>query len=63
MSPYYPVIRVFGVLLACFSLTMLVPLLFSHFVHDGAESAYDEALLLSLATGAGLWWAARRENA
>jgi hypothetical protein len=25
MKPYYPVIRVFGVLLACFSLTMLVP--------------------------------------
>jgi trk system potassium uptake protein TrkH len=53
---------VFGVLLACFALTMLVPLLFSHAIGDGAESAYDEALLLSLATGAGLWWAARHEK-
>ena len=62
MSSYYPVIRVFGVLLACFALTMLVPLLFSHAIGDGAESAYDEALLLSLATGAGLWWSARHEK-
>ena len=62
MSAYYPVIRVFGVLLACFSLTMLAPLLFSHFVQDGAESAYDETALLSLAVGLGLWWAARRHK-
>jgi trk system potassium uptake protein TrkH len=41
---------------------MLVPLLFSHAIGDGAESAYDEALLLSLATGAGLWWSARHEK-
>jgi trk system potassium uptake protein TrkH len=62
MSPYYPVIRVFGVLLACFSLTMLVPLLFSHFVRDGAESAYDETALLSFAVGLGLWWTARHHK-
>jgi trk system potassium uptake protein TrkH len=59
---FYPVIRVFGVLLTCFSFTMLVPLLLSWFLHDGAESAYDEAFLITLATGLGLWWAARREK-
>jgi trk system potassium uptake protein TrkH len=59
---FYPVIRVFGVLLTCFSFTMLVPLLLSWFLHDGAESAYDEAFLITLATGLGLWWAARRQK-
>ncbi len=62
MSPYYPVIRVFGVLLVCFSLTMIVPWVFSHLIHDGAESAYDESTLLCLATGLALWWAARHEK-
>ncbi len=62
MKRFYPVIRVFGVLLTCFSFTMLVPLLLSWFLHDGAESAYDEAFLITLATGLGLWWAARRQK-
>jgi hypothetical protein len=47
MKPYYPVIRVFGVLLVCFSLTMLVPWIYSYTIKDGAQGAYDEALLLS----------------
>jgi len=59
---FYPTIRVFGVLLTGFSLTMLVPLVLSWAWQDGATSAYDEAFLISLATGLGLWWAARREK-
>ena len=62
MKPYYPVIRVFGVLLVCFSLTMLVPWIYSYTIEDGAQGAYDEALLLTLLTGAGLWWAARHQK-
>ena len=62
MKPYYPVIRVFGVLLVCFSLTMLVPWIYSYTIKDGAQGAYDEALLLTLLTGAGLWWAARHQK-
>lgn len=62
MKRFYPTIRVFGVLLTGFSLTLLVPLLLSWHWRDGAESAYDEAFLLSLGTGLGLWWAARREK-
>ena len=62
MKPYYPVVRVFGILLACFSLTMLAPLLFSHYAGDGAETAYDEAMLISLTVGLGLWWTARRHR-
>ena len=60
MTRYYPVVRVFGVLLVGFALAMLVPASLSWYWQDGAESAYDEAFLLTLATGAGLWWSARR---
>ena len=62
MERYYPVVRIFGVLLCCFALTMLVPLILSWSLRDGAESAYDEAFLVTFGTGAGLWWAARKET-
>lgn len=58
----YPLIRVFGVLLMGFSLTMLVPLLLSWWWQDGAEKAYDEAFLLSFSIGLGMWWTARAET-
>lgn len=63
MKPYYPVVRVFGVLLIAFSAALLVPLCLSWWLHDGAESAYDEAFLLTFGSGLGLWWSARRERA
>ncbi len=62
MERYYPVVRVFGVLLMGFAVAMLVPLIVSWSLHDGAESAYDEAFLLTFGTGAALWWAARHEK-
>ena len=62
MRRFYPTIRVFGVLLTGFSLTLLVPLILSWYWQDGATSAYDEAFLISLTTGLGLWWAARGET-
>jgi trk system potassium uptake protein TrkH len=63
MKRFYPVIRVFGVLLMGFSLAMLVPLALSWVLRDGAESAYDEAFLITFGTGLGLWWTARKETA
>ena len=60
MRRYYPVVRVFGVLLMGFSLALLVPLAYSWWLQDGAGSAYDEAFLLAFLTGAALWWPARR---
>ena len=62
MKRYYPVNSVFGVLVLGFALTLLVPLVFSWYQDDGATTAYDEAFLLTLATGAGLWWATRHEK-
>ena len=61
MQRYYPVVRVLSLVIFMFGLTMLVPLLLSWFMHDGAESAFDEACLLTVGTGFGLWWVTRRE--
>lgn len=63
MNRYYPVVRVFGILLTGFALTLLVPLAVSWLLRDGAESAYDEAFVLTLTTGLALWWSARNEVA
>jgi trk system potassium uptake protein TrkH len=62
MRRYYPVIRVLALLIFMFGLTMLVPLGLSWFLRDGAESAFDEAALLTLGTGLGLWYATRNEK-
>ena len=59
MRRFYPTIRVFGVLLMGFALTLLIPLSVSWFLQDGAHSAYDEAFLLCFTTGFGLWWSSR----
>jgi len=63
MERYYPVVRVFGLLLVCFALTMLVPLSLSWLLEDGATSAYDEAFLLAFGTGAALWGPTRHAHA
>ncbi|MBL8487653.1 MAG: TrkH family potassium uptake protein [Rhodocyclaceae bacterium] len=62
MQRYYPVVRVFGVLLTGFALALLVPWTFSWWIDDGARSAYDEAFLLTFGTGVSLWWFSRRET-
>jgi len=63
MKRYYPVVRAFGLLLTCFALTLLVPLMFAWWLDDGAHSAYDEAFLLTLGAGLILWWPARHARA
>ena len=58
----FPLVRVFGVLLMGFSLTMLAPLAFSWWSRDGAAAAYDEAFVLGFGGGLALWWATRRAS-
>jgi trk system potassium uptake protein TrkH len=62
MQRYYPVIRVLSLVIFMFGLTMLLPLGLSWAIQDGAEGAFDEAILLTLGTGIGLWYATRNEK-
>ena len=63
MKRYNPVVRAFGLLLVCFALTLLAPLILSRWLDDGAHSAYDKSFLLTLAAGLLLWWPARHAKA
>ena len=60
---YAAVQQVLGLLLMLFSLTMLPPMFVSWLYHDDAARAFGTGLWITLATGAAVWWPARRERA
>lgn len=60
---YAAVQQVLGLLLMVFSLTMLPPLLVSWLYDDGAARSFGTGLWITLATGAAVWWPARRDRA
>jgi len=60
MKRFFPVFRIFSILLMGFSLTLLVPLTLSWAWQDGATTAYDEAFLIAFGTGFSLWLATHR---
>jgi trk system potassium uptake protein TrkH len=57
---FAPLASTFGLIVIMFGLSILVPLVVSHALGDGAQGAYDEAVAITLAVGAALWFAARR---
>lgn len=59
MYRYVAVFRAIALILAMFSGTMLVPVAFSFFLQDGAQSAFDEALLITLGAAGICWFLAR----
>lgn len=62
--PFLAVVRILGIIVTLFSLTMLVPLAFAFFNDDAALPAYDEAILITAVSGiviTGLTWWHRRE--
>lgn len=62
--PFLAVVRILGIVVALFSLTMLLPLGFAFFGNDAALFAYDEAILITAVSGiviTGLTWWHRRE--
>jgi len=64
MHRFYPLLRVFGVLLIGFSLCLAVPMAVSWYVADGVHSAFDEAFAATLLVGLFLFlrlWRERRE--
>ncbi len=59
-SDVLPLLHVLGMIIAVFGLSMLLPLAFSEITRDGAEHAYDEAVLITLSCGVLMWLAGRR---
>jgi trk system potassium uptake protein TrkH len=51
MRSLMPVLHVLSLVILIFGLTMLLPVAVSWLLHDGAESAFDEAIALTLVTG------------
>lgn len=62
MHRFAPVYRALGMIIMLFGLTMLVPLTFSHWIDDGAQSAYDEIFLLTVLCGALPWYRYRNQK-
>ena len=56
MTRFAPVYRALGMIIMLFGLTMLAPLILSWVVDDGAQTAYDEAFLLTMLCGSLLWY-------
>ena len=55
-----PLLHVLGMIIGVFGLSMLLPLAVSELSRDGAQRAYDEAVLITLACGVFLWLTGRR---
>ena len=55
-------VHALGLVVILFGLSFLFPLAVSHAIADGAEAAYDEAIAITVAAGAGLWFVARKRR-
>ncbi len=62
MSSLLPLLPILGVVIALFSLAMLVPLAFAIVGHDAALVAYDGSIAITAGFGVVLWWATRRHK-
>src|ERR1035437_5302193 len=62
MVRVFPVLNVLGVVLMIFAVAMAVPAAVAFFMEDAAQHAYDEAVLITLAAGFGIWAATRYDH-
>jgi trk system potassium uptake protein TrkH len=51
----FPILHVLGSIVLVFGISMLAPLLLSEITRDGAQTAYDEAVLITIGSGLLLW--------
>ncbi|MDG6895598.1 TrkH family potassium uptake protein [Volucribacter amazonae] len=56
------IIRIIGILVICFSVTMLMPAGVALFYGDGAGTAFVQTFLMSSVLGFLLWWAGHRHK-
>lgn len=59
MVDLFPVLRVLGILIMVFSLSMGLPLAVSLWIQDGVWRVYPVAMAATLTAGAWLWWRLR----
>lgn len=62
MTRFSPVYRALGMILMLFGLTILVPLVLSHAIDDGVQEAYEAVFLLTVLSGAFLWYRYRQRQ-
>jgi trk system potassium uptake protein TrkH len=63
LARYAALGQTLGMILMIFGLSILLPLAVSHFLGDGAQLAYDEALVVTFGAGAALWLISRGREA
>ena len=56
------VFRILSLIVGIFGTTMLAPIAISWWRHEAAETVFDEAFVLTVTTGAVLWWLARHHT-
>jgi trk system potassium uptake protein TrkH len=59
---FLPVFNALGVIVTLFGIAMAVPLAVSLYFDDGASTAYDEAIAITLLAGLAFWFGARRRG-
>ena len=55
-----PLLHVLGMIIGVFGLAMLLPLAYSEITRDGAQHAFDEAVLITFGSGVFMWLVGRR---
>ncbi|MGX2968832.1 TrkH family potassium uptake protein [Ursidibacter sp. B-7004-1] len=59
---FFSIIRIVGILVMCFSFTMLVPAFVALLYGDGGGRAFLEAFVLNFSVGTLLWWFCRHHK-
>jgi len=62
LARYAPLAHILGLVVMLFGLSLMFPLVVSHALRDGAEAAYNEAIAITVAAGAGLWLVSRKHR-
>lgn len=62
MSNIFSVLRVLALVLIIFSATMLVPVVVSWALNDGAQKAYDEGIAITFLAGLTVWLLTRNQH-
>lgn len=56
------IVRIVGILVMCFSVTMLAPAFVALLYGDGGGKSFMQAFVISLVAGALLWWWSRQHK-